>query len=96
MQRPAVLLREAGGVLFAPMHTLHGLRFAHVFIGGLAEGEFPAPRRAARLLDREGREHLREAGLELPPEPRSTEDELWHSASTRADTRDLAVAAALR
>ena len=86
MQRPAVLLREAGGVLFAPMHTLHGLRFAHVFIGGLVEGEFPAPRRAARLLDREGREHLREASLELPPEPRSTEDELWHSASSRADS----------
>ena len=85
MQRPAVLLREAGGVLFAPMHTLHGLRFAHVFIGGLVEGEFPAPRRAARLLDRAGRERLGEAGLELPPEPRSTEDELWRSASTRAD-----------
>ena len=85
MQRPAVLLREAGGVLFAPMHTLHGLRFAHVFIGGLAEGEFPAPRRAARLLDREAREQLGEAGLALPPEPRSTEDELWQSASTRAD-----------
>ena len=86
MQRPAVLLRQAGGVLFAPMHTLHGLRFAHVFIGGLVEGEFPAPRRAARLLDREGREHLDEAGLALPPEPRSTEDELWGSASTRADS----------
>ena len=85
MQRPAVLLRQAGGVLFAPMHTLHGLRFAHVFIGGLVEGEFPAPRRAARLLDREGRERLAEAGLDLPPEPRSTEDELWRSASTRAD-----------
>ena len=86
MQRPAVLLREAGGVLFAPMHTLHGLRFAHVFIGGLAEGEFPAPRRGGRLLGREGRERLAEAGLELPPESRSTEDELWRSASTRADT----------
>ena len=86
MQRPAVLLREAGGVLFAPVHTLHGLRFAHVFIGGLVEGEFPAPRRAARLLDREGREQLDEAGLALPPEPRSTEDELWGSASTRADS----------
>ena len=86
MQRPAVLLREAGGVLFAPMHTLHGLRFAHVFIGGLAEGEFPAPRRAASLLGREGRERLAEAGLKLPPESRSTEAELWRSASTRADT----------
>ena len=85
MQRPALLLREAGGVLFAPMHTLHGLRFAHLFLGGLAEEEFPAPRRAARLLDREARERLGEAGLALPPEPRSTEDELWRSASTRAD-----------
>ncbi len=85
MQRPGLLLREAGGVLFAPMHTLHGLRFAHVFVGGLVEGEFPAPRRAARLLGREGREALTGAGLELPPEPRSTEDELWSSASTRAD-----------
>ncbi len=85
MQRPAVLLREAGGVLFAPMHTLHGLRFRHLCVGGLAEGEFPAPRRAVRLLGREGRERLREAGLELPPEPRSTEDELWRSAATRAD-----------
>ncbi len=85
MQRSSLLLREAGGVLFAPMHTLHGLRFAHVFIGGLAEGEFPAPRRTARLLGRENRERLAEAGLELPPEPRSTEDELWRSASTRAD-----------
>ena len=85
MQRPAVLLREAGGVLFSPMHTLHGLRFAHVFIGGLAEGEFPAPLRAARLLRSEARGHLAEAGLELPPEPRSTEDELWRSASSRAD-----------
>ena len=85
MQRPSVLLREAGGVLFAPMHTLHGLRFAHVFIGGLAEGEFPAPRRAARLLDRERRERLGEAGLDLPPEPRATEEELWRSCSARAD-----------
>ena len=86
MQRPALLLREAGGALFAPMHTLHGLRFAHLFLGGLAEGEFPAPRRAARLLDREARERLGEAGLALPPEPRSTEDELWRSASSRADS----------
>ncbi len=85
MQRPGLLLREAGGVLFAPMHTLHGLRFAHVFIGGLVEGEFPAPRRATRLLGREGRERLAGAALELPPEPRSTEDELWRSASTRAE-----------
>ena len=85
MQRPATLLREAGGVLFAPMHTLHGLRFAHVFVGGLAEGQFPAPRRAAALLDRSGRELLREAGLDLPPESRASEDELWRIASTRAE-----------
>ncbi len=87
MQRSATLVREAGGVLFAPMHTLHGLRFAHVFVGGLAEGEFPAPRRAAALLDRQGREALRMGGLDLPPEPRATEDELWTSASSRADVR---------
>ena len=86
MERPSVLLREAGGVLFAPLHTLHGLRFAHIFVGGLVEGEFPAPRRAARLLDREGRERLREAGLDVPPEPRATEEELWRSAASRADT----------
>ena len=85
MQRPATLLREAGGVLFAPMHTLHGLRFAHVFVGGLAEGEFPAPRRPGALLDRRGREALRAGGLDLPPEARASEDELWAAASSRAD-----------
>ena len=85
MQRPATLLREAGGVLFAPMHTLHGLRFAHVFVGGLAEGEFPAPRRSGALLDPRGREALRLAGLTLPPEARATEDELWATVSSRAD-----------
>ena len=84
MQRPATLLREAGGVLFAPMHTLHGLRFAHVFVAGLAEGEFPAPRRAAALLDGRGRELLHAGGLDLPPEPRATEDELWATVSSRA------------
>ena len=85
MQRPGTLLREAGGVLFAPMHTLHGLRFAHVFVGGLAEGEFPAPRRSGALLDPRGREALRTAGLDLPPEARATEDELWATVSSRAD-----------
>ena len=86
MQRPATLLREAGGVLFAPMHTLHGLRFAHVFVGGLAEGEFPAPRRTGALLDRRGREVLLAGGLDLPPEPRAAEEELWATVSSRADT----------
>ncbi|MCY4455624.1 MAG: PD-(D/E)XK nuclease family protein [Chloroflexi bacterium] len=86
MQRPGTLLREAGGVLFAPMHTLHGLRFAHVFVGGLTEGEFPAPRRTGALLDRRGRDVLHAGGLELPPEPRAAEDELWATVSSRADT----------
>ena len=86
LQRPATLLREAGGVLFAPMHTLHGLRFAHVFVGGLAEGEFPAPRRSGALLDRRGRDVLLAGGLALPPEPRATEEELWATVASRADT----------
>ena len=87
MQRPGTLLREAGGVLFAPMHTLHGLRFAHVFVGGLAEGEFPAPRRTGALLDGRSRAVLQGTGLNLPPEGRATEDELWRTVSTRAETR---------
>lgn len=86
MQRPATLLREAGGVLLAPMHTLHGLRFAYVFVGGLTEGEFPAPRRTGGFLDRRGRDLLHAGGLDLPPEPRATEDELWATASSRAGT----------
>lgn len=86
MQRPGTLLREAGGVLLAPMHTLHGLRFAHVFVGGLAEGEFPAPRRSGGFLDRRSREVLEAGGLDLPPEARATEDELWATASSRAGT----------
>ena len=85
MRRPAVLLREAGGVLFAPMHTLHGLRFSRLHLGGLAEGEFPAPRRAASLLGRRAREALRAGGIGLPPEPRVSEDELWAAAASRAD-----------
>ena len=85
MDTPGVLVREAGGVLFAPMHTLHGLRFAHLAVGGLVEGEFPAPRRARPLLDTRAREALSKAGLHLPPEARALEDELWHSVTTRPD-----------
>lgn len=85
LDAPAVLLREAGGVLLAPMHTLHGLRFDHVSLGGLIQGEFPAQRTGAALLDGNAREALARAGLTLPPEPRLAEDELWSSASTRAE-----------
>ena len=82
---PAVMLREAGGVLLAPMHTLHGLRFDFIAVGGLVEGEFPAPQTSAGLLDDGAREALNGAGATLPPEPRLAEDELWKSVSTRAD-----------
>ena len=85
LDAPAVLLREAGGVLLAPMHTLHGLRFDHVSLGGLIQGEFPAQRTGTALLDGSAREALARAGLTLPPEPRLAEDDLWRSASTRAD-----------
>ena len=77
MQRPSTLIREAGGVLLAPMHTLHGLRFAHVALAGLSEGEFPAPARSGVLLGAEGRAHL---------EAHATEDELWRTAVSRAAT----------
>ena len=43
LDTPAVLLREAGGVLLAPMHMLHGLRFDFVAVGGLIEGRVPGP-----------------------------------------------------
>ena len=85
LDAPAVLLREAGGVLLAPMHTLHGLRFDFVAAGGLIEGEFPAPQTTAALLDGSARDALSRAGLALPPEPRLAEDELWASVRTRAD-----------
>ena len=85
LDAPAVLLREAGGVLLAPMHTLHSLRFDYVALGGLIEGEFPAQRTGTTLFDSAARETLNKAGLALPPEPRLAEDELWATVSTRAD-----------
>jgi RecB family exonuclease len=84
MEAPSVQLREAGGVLLAPLHTLHGLRFEHVLVMGLIEGEFPAPQARFGLLDDRARALLAEAGLALPPPARSTERELWRSALTRA------------
>ena len=85
MQAYTTLIREAGGVLLAPMHTLHGLRFHRVHVAGLSEGEFPAPASGAALLGREARTALAEAGLVLPPEPRATEDALWRTATSRAE-----------
>jgi RecB family exonuclease len=85
MERPALRLRDAGGVVLAPAHTLHGLRFRYVAIGGLREGEFPAPRRLPGLLDGEVRRALIEAGLPLPARRRASEDELFASAASRAE-----------
>jgi ATP-dependent helicase/DNAse subunit B len=84
LQRPATLIRQPGGVLLAPMHTLHGLRFRYVAVAGLNEGEFPAPRRAEGFLNTAARAALATAGLILPPEPRAAEAELWQTARTRA------------
>ena len=80
-----VLLREPGGVLLAPMHTLHGLRFDFVAIGGLTEGEFPVARSLNTLLNRGAIHSLEEEGLVIPPEARLSEHELWNSVSTRSD-----------
>lgn len=84
LQRPSTLIRQPGGVLLAPMHTLHGLRFRYVAVAGLSEGEFPAPRRSDALLSAAARASLAATGLALPPEPRASEDELWQTVSTRA------------
>ena len=83
---PVLMRRTPGGVLLAPMHTMHGLRFKHVMVGGLSEGEFPAGRRYGDLLSHEMRQDLIEAGLPLPPAPRSTEEELWDSVTSRAES----------
>ena len=80
-----VLLREPGGVLLAPMHTLHGLRFDFVAIGGLTEGEFPVSRSLNTLLNTEATDALKQEGLGIPPEARLSEHELWSSVSTRSD-----------
>ena len=72
-------------MLYAPMHTLHGLRFQHLAVGGLVEGEFPAPRTVRGMLDRGAREQLAAAGLELPSEARVAEEKLWRSVSSRAE-----------
>lgn len=82
---PVLMRRTPGGVLLAPMHTMHGLRFKHVMVGGLSEGEFPAGRRYGDLLSNEMRRQLIETGLSLPPAPRSSEEELWNSVTSRAN-----------
>lgn len=89
MERPTTLIREAGGVLLAPMHTLHGLRFRQLYVAGLGEGEFPAPTLQAGLLTADTRRALADAGFVLPPEARATEDELWDVAITRAGATSL-------
>ncbi len=82
---PILMQRVPGGVLLAPMHTMHGLRFKHVMVGGLSEGEFPAGRRYGDLLSDGMRRALVEDGLPIPPAPRSTEEELWDSVTSRAE-----------
>lgn len=85
LSMPILMRRTPGGVLLAPMHTMHGLRFKHVMVGGLSEGEFPAGRRYGDLLSDEMRQELKKAGLKIPPAPRSTEEELWNSVISRAE-----------
>ena len=85
LEAPAAILREAGGVLLAPMGALPGLRLAYLEVGGLVEGEFPAAHQAPLLLSPAARQALAGAGLELPPPPEPTEDELWHAVRSRAD-----------
>ena len=86
MEGPTLLMREVGGVVLAPIRSLSGLRFDSVFVGGLVEGEFPAPRVTTALLNDNALEALANSGLELPPEPGLSEDELWSSAVSRADS----------
>ena len=85
LEAPAAILREAGGVLLAPMSALSGLRLAYLEVGDLVEGEFPAARQAPLLLSPAARQALAGAGLELPPPPEPTEDELWHTVRSRTD-----------
>ena len=85
LEMPVLMRRRPGGVLLAPMHTLHGLRFDFVAIGGLVEGEFPARRSIVELLDDEGRDALKGSGLTLPPRSRLSESELWESVVSRAE-----------
>lgn len=89
LEASATILREPGGVLLAPMHTLHGLRFRHLIAAGLVEGEFPAPVHTAGLLDDGARERLARAGIDLPPPARASEDQLWDTVTTRSDMLSL-------
>lgn len=80
MEAPALALREAGGVVLASLHSLHGLRFHYLAVGGLVEGEFPASRRVPGLLNGEAR-----TALPLPAAPGASEEELFASAVSRVE-----------
>ena len=86
MEAPSLLLREVGGVVLGPIRALPGLRFHSVFVGGLVEGEFPAPRVSTALLNENALDALSASGLPLPPEPSLSEDQLWESARSRAES----------
>ncbi len=86
MEAPSLLLREVGGVVLAPIRSLPGLRFHSVFVGGLVEGEFPAPRVSTALLNEKALDALSATGLQLPPEPGLSEDQFWDSARSRAES----------
>ncbi len=54
-----------GGVEFHSIDTLHGARYSHLFVLGVAEGVFPASIRDDSILDFHDREILRQAGMKF-------------------------------
>ena len=83
IQRPTTLIREAGGgaagtdahAARTPVRTSPS--------PGLPKANSRRRRGTGALLDREGAQRLGDAGLELPPESRAAEDELWTTVTTR-------------